>query len=914
MKYRSRFLQHKNACGKTLKKNVFAAVGVTGFLSLFSLSALAAPVPPYVQDDAATTVESTAVEVPVLLNDNGSWVSSSFAQAVNGVVTGGSGTLIYTPNAGFVGVDSFTYTLTDNLGTNYTATVTVTVDPVNNSVIQDDTALTTRNTPITIDVMANDSGNWVSGSLGQPLQGDVVGLGNGIVQYTPPTDYLGFDKFSYGLVDDTGKAHLASVTVTVVLPAAPDIQNDAVILRPNTVASFNVTDNDKGDWVDGAIQQPANGSVSGPGGGVVNYTPTLDFIGQDSFDYSLTDSGGTTLGATVSLTVTEAPITAADFIATNAGVPVAIASLDNDDIVSGVGFAATSFSQPDFGSVVLNGSDFVYTPDAGFSGFDRFSYTLTGHDGVTSTSNVAVGVNQVVFNDVTAAAGLDYIQCVAPCLGPPTPMTGGAAAGDFDNDGFVDLYVTRGDAADILYRNNGDGTFTDVTAGSGINRVLGSNGAGWGDIDSDGDIDLYVTSTNDTRFYLYINNGSGVFTEEAIARGASIEGPDVHDGFSVSFGDYDRDGYLDIHTSEWRKDKKNVTMALSNARLLHNLGGAQAGYFEDVTQAAGVAIDDIVGVLSDGSTPLGTFSFTVKFTDLDNDGWPDLAMAADGKESRLFWNNKDGTFTDGTVAAGVGGDENGMGSAIGDVNGDGLLDWFVTSIYDPDASCAKLKSGVGTTGNRLYLNNGDRTFTDITTAAGVRDGGWGWGATFLDYDNDGDEDLVHTNGVYFPGGDHGLCYEHDQMRLFENDGTGVFQEKASTVGLFDTDKGKGLLKFDYDNDGDLDIFIVNTWGHPVLYRNDGGNSNDWLRIKFETSEQYIGARIQIQPLQYGPTQEREVNNNSNFLAQDEVITHFGLGQGELPVYKVRIRMPTTGAIREFTNVPRNSVLVVNDPV
>ena len=483
-------------------------------------------------------------------------------------------------------------------------------------------------------------------------------------------------------------------------------------------------------------------------------------------------------------------------------------------------------------------------------------------------------------------------------------MSGGAAAGDFDEDGNVDLFVTRLDAPDILYRNTGDGMFEDVTVTSGIDRGFGSNGAGWSDVDNDGDLDLYVTSLSDSRFYLYINDGTGVFTEEAQARGAAVEGPDEHFGYSVTFGDYDNDDYLDIHTTEWRPISLNPTGSLANSRLLRNLGTANPGYFEDVTQGAGVALDGV------GPRP-GSFSFASRFSDLDGDGFVDLAIASDFGESRLFWNNRNGTFTDGTDAAGVETDENGMGSAIGDVNGDGLLDWFVTAIFDPDDTCSEPPGcNWGASGNRLYLNNGDRTFTDVTDVAGVRDGYWGWGATFIDYDNDRDLDLVMTNGVDFPWSTIEGHYEDDPMRFWENDGRGNFSEISSLIGLRDTGSGKGLLKFDYDNDGDLDLLVVNNGSAPVLYRNDGGNANGWLRIKPVGVHPAAGTKITVQFHRYVRPQIWEVHAGNNFLGQDEIIAHFGLGKGSQPVYRVTIEWPD-GAVEVLENVARNTTVVID---
>ncbi|MEM8680869.1 MAG: VCBS repeat-containing protein, partial [Planctomycetota bacterium] len=344
-------------------------------------------------------------------------------------------------------------------------------------------------------------------------------------------------------------------------------------------------------------------------------------------------------------------------------------------------------------------------------------------------------------------AGVDYRQHnyeEAPNDDRQVYMTGGAAAGDYNNDGWVDLYVTRLDAPDILFENQG-GTFVDVTTSAfGPNPMnIASNGAQWGDIDNDGDQDLYVTSIGTTGYQLYINDGNGQFSEQAVMRNAGVTGSDPHYGMSTSFGDYDLDGYLDIHTTEWREDAQIDYQDLPyNARLLRNAGASNPGHYTDVTVAAGVAMDDVP--INGNPLRFEAQSFSSRFTDLDRDGHPDLIVASDHRTSRLYWNNGDGTFLDGTVAAGVGTDEYGMGSTVGDFDGDGDLDWFVTSI-DDDLYQVPQRDG-----NRLYRNEGNRVFTDATDDAGVRHGDWGWGASFVDFDNDGDWDIAHTNGMDWP--------------------------------------------------------------------------------------------------------------------------------------------------------------------
>ncbi len=540
----------------------------------------------------------------------------------------------------------------------------------------------------------------------------------------------------------------------------------------------------------------------------------------------------------------------------------------------------------------------------------------------TPPTPTATPVPLPAFSDVTAAAGVEYLQYVLPRIAPISEAeyySGGAAAGDYDGDGWVDLYVTRLDAPAILFHNQGDGTFEDRSE-----PVIGTlrrnwNGAAWGDIDNDGDLDLYVTALNDTRHYLFINDGAGHLTEQAELRNAAIPDPGGHYGFSVAFGDFDRDGYLDVAVGQWLFPVGSEP-SKAGVRLLHNRGAAAPGYFDDVTSAAGLEAERTRPIPNHTGA---SFQFTPRFADLDDDGWPDLAMTADFGTSRLFWNNHDGTFLDGTLAAGVGSDENGMGATIGDYDGDGRLDWFVTSIFDPDNYCALLglTCSWGRTGNRLYHNDGQRRFSDRTDAAGVRDGYWGWGTAFFDYDNDGDLDLTMTNGLRYgfaaPDDPNLLVisrFLNDPMRLWRNDGA-TMSEVSAASGMTSLESGKGLLTFDYDNDGDVDVFVVNNTGYPVLYRNNA-QGNTWLSVKLigtDTNRDAIGARVWVTAEAGGPSQLREIDGGSHYLAQSEFTAHFGLGAGTEPVAEVRVEWPKTGRVQRFENVARNTKLIVEEP-
>ncbi len=517
------------------------------------------------------------------------------------------------------------------------------------------------------------------------------------------------------------------------------------------------------------------------------------------------------------------------------------------------------------------------------------------------------------FVDVTNDSGIDYVQAelgdgclLGDGLCEAERMAGGAAVADVDGDDDLDLFVTRLDGPDILYVNQGGGRFSDATPGSGLDEYdTQSNGALFVDIDNDGDQDLYVTVLGNgavdpvnNRNYLFINDGTGVFTERAIERGAALASVDTRRPYSVSQGDFNRDGWVDLHINVWMAGPQ------SSSRLLLNKGVSAPGFFSDVTDRAGVPMGDV-------------YAFGSSFSDLDNDGWPDLAVTADFGTSRLYWNNGDGTFSDGTSDAAVGTDENGMGSSIADIDGDGDLDWFITSIYDPQGSC---EDGAGCswgyTGNRLFRNDGDRRFVDITDEAGVRDGGWGWGGAMFDFDNDGDLDLGMTNGVDFAGTMLEAPFHDDATRLWVNE-SGVFTEGALELGIDDRGSGKGYLVFDYDADGDQDVFIVNNAGRPKLYRNDTGDAKSWLRVEpkgIVSNRDAVGAKVYVKSTVGAREHLRVIGSASHFLGQSERAAHFGLGEAvPLSVASVRIEWPS-GIVSSHVDVPANSTLIVEEPV
>jgi O-glycosyl hydrolase len=495
------------------------------------------------------------------------------------------------------------------------------------------------------------------------------------------------------------------------------------------------------------------------------------------------------------------------------------------------------------------------------------------------------------FTNVTASIGITHVQS---SMSGAQAMTGGAAAGDFDNDGRVDLFFTRVDGTDVLYRNTGAG-FVDVSAASGFTESLPTNGVAAGDVDNDGDLDLYVTGSEAYRYFLYINDGAGRFKEDAILRGASVawEGDFTRKGQGVAFGDYDRDGYLDILTSDHSRPTTG-----GGSRLLRNLGAARPGHFEDVTHSAGL---DVYRQPNFGN--MASYRFQPQFSDIDRDGHTDIVFSSDAHTSQIFWNNGNGTFVDGTLAAGVGTDKSGMGSALADYDGDGDLDWFITAIFDTPQLITQ-------PGNRLYRNNGDRTFTDVTTAAGVRESGWGWGTAFFDCDNDGRLDLMATDGWV------ALGYGSDPTKLWRNNGDGTFADVSIAQGIVDQGNGRGLLTLDYDADGDQDAVVVNYAQTPILYRNDGGGGS-WLRIETRgtvSNRDGIGAVITVTPDLANPSalQIWEISAGGGYLAQSEIAAHFGLGSRTAPVDLVTILWPS-GVMQQFSHVGVNGILSAVEP-
>ncbi len=526
----------------------------------------------------------------------------------------------------------------------------------------------------------------------------------------------------------------------------------------------------------------------------------------------------------------------------------------------------------------------------------------------------------VHFTDITDSAGITFRHTSSPEKKYIVEsMSGGVALFDYNNDGWLDIYFTDAltvDTADnprasrsALYRNNGDGSFTDVTEKSGLAHPGWAMGVAAADYDGDGYQDLYVTCFGHNR--LYRNNGDGSFSDVTSRSGVD----DQRWSTGAAFGDYDRNGTLDLFVSNY------IDLNLS---ALPPFGKAQSCNYRGVPVQCGPrglrgAGDSLFRNNGDGtftnvaakagvSDPQERFGLTSVWTDIDGDGWPDLFVANDATGNYLYHNNRDGTFTEIGLGAGVSLDDDGvalgsMGVSIGDYLHTGLPGIFITNFSGEHAS--------------LYRHDSVLAFTDVSypsRVAPVTIPLVGWGTCFLDYDNDGWADLIAVNGHVYPQMEHAhvdTTYRQ-RMLLFHNEGNGNFTEVASTSSSLITPRvSRGVACGDIDNDGDIDIVVNNLDGKPTILRNDGGNNGNWITIKLITpgrNRDAIGARVKV--VSHDITQWDEIRTSGSYLSSSDLRLHYGLGQRD-EVDLIEIHWPD-GKIEAIRQMPANRFLTIEE--
>jgi len=531
----------------------------------------------------------------------------------------------------------------------------------------------------------------------------------------------------------------------------------------------------------------------------------------------------------------------------------------------------------------------------------------------------AIGTGPVSFVDVAGLAGITFHHDNAASSEKYLIETMGAGCGwiDYNQDGLLDLYLVNGAATgayrpvqplrSALYRNNGDGTFTDVTAGAGIGAEgLFGMGVAVGDYDNDGFPDLLVLGYG--RCILYHNNGNGTFTDVTAHAGVENSGRWAS---SAAWFDYDNDGCLDLIVAnyvDWSPERNFYCgdrgpgmrsychpddFQGQPPTLYHNNGD---GTFTDVSKSSNLG--------AKGGNGLGVVTF-----DYDNDGWQDIFIANDHMPNFLFHNNRDGTFRELAYAAGVavsndGQFEAGMGTDAADTTGNGRMDLIVTHL-DMQLS-------------RLYQNLGDQTFDDATFRSRLSYATYhmsGFGTRFMDYDNDGMRDLFMANGHVLDNIEryHARTQYAEPKLMFHNNGHGIFENVSDRLGPdFQLAKvSRGAAIGDFDNDGDLDILVNNNGQAPQLLRNDGGNTNHWLEILLigtKSNRDGVGARVKVSAGDLVLYDQRK-GGMSYQSAQDSRL-HFGLSQRSR-IDAIEIIWPS-GMVTKLSNLKSDQIFVVKE--
>lgn len=506
---------------------------------------------------------------------------------------------------------------------------------------------------------------------------------------------------------------------------------------------------------------------------------------------------------------------------------------------------------------------------------------------IISLFSIVSGYSQG-FTDVSAAAGILFEHDGVP-FEDDMPFGSGAAWFDYNSDGLLDLYLTNRNTANKLYRNDGGGTFTNVAAAMGVEDASGDGGGVViGDINNDGLPDIFLANGNEDK--LYRNEGGGnAFVD--ITNSSGLGGTFDSRGTSGSFGDYNKDGFLDLFITHHIPIAGSSGNATNQGFLFLNDGDET---FTDVSNLLGIAI-----LSADAA-------FIAGWTDIDHDNDLDIILINDCGISiysdygtRVFRNDggtdpiNDWTFTE--ISNVVLQDcSNGMGIGIGDYNRDGWMDIVYTDIGPI----------------QLYKNNAG-SFDDVSSSAeiGTQDlSSYSWGTSFLDYNNDMWQDIVVALGGFWPDN-----YNDHENNLFENNGDGTFTDVANAMGIDDGRKTRNIVHADYDNDGDLDLFMVNYDSICTLYRNDVINSNNYFRVQLVGTignRDGIGAKIKITTPD-NVDQYFEMKSGTNLGGGDEMIAHFGIGTNT-SISAVEVTW-LSGAVSNLNNLSSNSTAVIAEP-